>query len=76
MARSHEAGMAVPPEHLFHRWRRYLRFSLRGLIVVVLLFGIWLGWIARESQIQREAVAAMSKCDQSLGARPWAHPDH
>ena len=28
----------------------FLRFSLRGLIVVVLLIGAWLGWIVRECE--------------------------
>ena len=29
-------------------WRRFLRFSVRGMIVVVLVIGVWLGWIVRE----------------------------
>ncbi len=40
-------------------WRRYLRFSVRGLIVLVLVIGGWLGWIVRSARIQREAVAAI-----------------
>ena len=28
-------------------WRRFLRFSVRGMIVVVLVIGGWLGWIVR-----------------------------
>jgi hypothetical protein len=40
-------------------WRRYLRFSVRGLIAVVLLFGVGLGWIVRQAHIQRDAVAAI-----------------
>ena len=39
--------------------RRFLRFSVRGLIVLVLLVGVWLGWIVRIARIQREAVAAI-----------------
>ena len=31
--------------HVSHPWRRYLRISVRGLIVLVLLVGSWLGWI-------------------------------
>ena len=42
-------------------WRSFLRFSVRGLIVVVLLFGGWLGWLVRSARIQREAVAAITK---------------
>ena len=40
-------------------WRRYLRFSVRGLIVLVLVIGGWLGWIVRSARIQRDAVAAI-----------------
>ena len=29
-------------------WRKYLRFSVSGLIVVVLLNGVWLAWLVRE----------------------------
>jgi hypothetical protein len=39
-------------------WRRHLRFSVRGLIVLVLVTGGWLGWVARGARIQREAVSA------------------
>ncbi len=34
---------------------------MRGLIVVVLLVGGWLGWIVRSARIQREAVAAIQR---------------
>jgi hypothetical protein len=66
-------------------WRRYLRFSVRGLIVVVLVFGGWLGWTVRSARIQREAVAAItnarghvtydwrwSKGKSIPGGKPWA----
>src|SRR5262245_4232675 len=45
-------------------WRRFLRFSVRGMIVIVLVFGGGLGWfahVAREAQIQRDAMAAIKK---------------
>src|SRR5262245_2160868 len=42
-------------------WRRFLRFSVRGMIVVVLVVGGWLGWIVRCATIQREAVLALQK---------------
>jgi internalin A len=42
-------------------WRRFLRFSVRGLIVSVLVIGGWLGWVVREARIQRDAVAAIKK---------------
>ena len=40
-------------------WRRFLRFSVRGLIVLVLVIGGWFGWVVRSARIQREAVAAI-----------------
>jgi Leucine-rich repeat (LRR) protein len=49
----------MPAEPVSRPWRRFLRFSVRGMIVVVLLIGGWLGWIVRSAQIQREAVAAI-----------------
>jgi hypothetical protein len=55
-----EAGMSSQTKPLSRRWYRYLRFSMRGLIVVVLLFGGWLGWVVRGERIQREAVRAIT----------------
>ena len=43
------------------RWRRCPRLSVRGLILVVLIVGGWLGWIVRSARIQREAVAAIER---------------
>jgi Leucine-rich repeat (LRR) protein len=40
-------------------WQRYLRFSIRGLIVLVLVIGAGLGWLVRSARIQRDAVAAI-----------------
>jgi internalin A len=66
-------------------WRKFLRFSVRGLIVVVLLIGVWLGWLVRSARIQHEAVAAIEKVGGSVsydwgwsngksipGGKPWA----
>jgi internalin A len=40
-------------------WQRFLRLSIRGLIVLVLVLGGGLGRMVRSAQIQREAVAAI-----------------
>jgi hypothetical protein len=40
-------------------WRRCLRFNVRGLIVVVLVIGVGLGWVVRQAHGQRDAVAAI-----------------
>ncbi len=45
------------------RWLRFLRFSVRGLIVLVLVIGGWLGWLVQSVRIQREAVAAIKKAE-------------
>ena len=42
-------------------WRRFIRFSLRGLIVFVLVIGAATAWVVRSARIQREAVAAIRK---------------
>ena len=44
-----------------HFWRRYLRFSLRALLVFVLLIGGWLGWIIHGARVQRDAVTALEQ---------------
>jgi len=66
-------------------WRRFLRVSVRGLIVLVLVTGAWLGWIVRSARIQRDAVAAIAETGGDVNynwewkdgvpvpaARPWA----
>jgi hypothetical protein len=44
-------------------WRRYLRFSVRGLIVLILVVGGCLGWLVRSARLQRETVAAIRNAD-------------
>jgi hypothetical protein len=66
-------------------WRRFARFSVRGLIVFVIVIGGGLGWLVRSARIQREAVAAITAArgsvkydwEESNGAviaagKPWA----
>ena len=40
-------------------WRRFLRFSVRGLIVFLIVVGAGLGWIVRQAHVQGDAVAAI-----------------
>jgi internalin A len=47
-------------------WRRFLRFSLRGAIVLVLVIGAGLGWIVRSAHVQRDAVAAIRNARGSV----------
>jgi hypothetical protein len=42
-------------------WRRFLRFNVRGLIVLVLVIAVVLGWYIRSVRIQRDAVTAIEK---------------
>jgi hypothetical protein len=66
-------------------WRRFLRFSVRGMIVVVLVIGVWLGWIVRSAQIQRDTLKAIRNAGGIVaydwewtdgkavpGGKPWA----
>jgi internalin A len=56
-----EVGMPDQGKPVRRPWQRYLRFSIRGLIVLVLVIGAGLGWLVRSARIQREAVAAIQK---------------
>ena len=42
--------MTVKPKPLSRPWWNYLRFSVRGLIVLVLVIGVGLGWLVRSAQ--------------------------
>ena len=57
--RSLEPSMLDQAKPVSRPWRRYLLFSVRGLIVLVLLIGVGLGWMVRSAHIQRDAVAAI-----------------
>ena len=39
--------------------RRWLRYSLRSMLVVVLVLSVWLGWMANQAAKQRKAVATV-----------------
>jgi hypothetical protein len=43
------------------RKRRRFQFSLRGLLVAITIFGVWLGWKLNSAHRQREAVSAILK---------------
>jgi internalin A len=83
--RSHEPAMIDQSRPLSRPWRRFLRFSVRGLIVLVLVIGVWLGWVVRLAHNQRDAVAAIERAGgrvsydwewsdgiYSPGGKPWA----
>ncbi len=74
----------MPAASVARAWRRLLRFSVRGLIVLVLVIGVWLGWLVRNAWIQREPVAAIQKAGGNVaydwewnngpsisGGKPW-----
>src|SRR5579883_1436649 len=43
-------------------WRRFApRLSLRALMMLVLLFGGWLGWVVHHARVQRDAVRAVAR---------------
>jgi hypothetical protein len=47
------------------RPRRFM-FSLRTMMILVLVFGGWLGWFVRSVQVQRDAVAAVKNAGGSV----------
>jgi hypothetical protein len=54
-----EANMTDQARSKSPTWRRNLRFSVRGLVLLVLMFGVWLGWTAYRVRIQRDAIKAI-----------------
>ena len=42
-------------------WQRYLRLSVRSLVVLVIVIGGWLGWIVHRARVQRDAVTAVER---------------
>ena len=56
------AGVAAQPESASRRRRSFFRFSVRGLLLLILAIGCGLGWITRvvrTGQTHRRAVAAI-----------------
>jgi hypothetical protein len=51
----------MPDQPLPSTQRPWLRLSVRGLIVLVLVTGGWLGWIVHRARVQREAVVAIER---------------
>ena len=41
--------------------RKRFRITLGGMMVFVLVIGVWLGWFVRRARVQRQAVAAIVK---------------
>ena len=63
--------MPIQSEPISRPWRRSLRFSVRGMIVVVLVIGGWLGWLVRSARIQRDAVALIERSDGGGVSYDW-----
>ena len=64
---------------------RLLRFSVRGLVILVLLVGVWFGWLVHSARTQRATLAAITNAGGSVaynwqctrgtsipGGKPWA----
>lgn len=72
----------MPDQPLPASRRRWLRISVRGLMVLVLLVGGGVGWVAHHAHAQRDAVAAIQRAGGSVlydlepnpytQAKPWA----
>ncbi len=55
------------PKPASRPWRRFLRFSVRGMIVLVIVIAGCLGWIVRSARNHRQAVAAIIKMNGEVG---------
>jgi hypothetical protein len=56
--------MADQPHPAFRR--PWLRISLRGLLVIVLIAGCSLGWMVRSAQVQRDTVRTIQRAGGSV----------
>ncbi len=56
----------APTDALKPTSRRRLGLSVRALMLVVLVLGGWLGWIAHRARVQREAVAVIRRHHASV----------
>src|SRR5262249_54176005 len=61
IAGRNEFDMTDQPRRSAFRWWRLVHFSVRGLIVLVLVVACWMGWIVQSARIQREAVKGIEK---------------
>jgi hypothetical protein len=57
----------VHPKTGSRSWRTYVRFSMRGLLVLILALGVGLGWLVHRAQVQRDLVNAI----QRAGGQIW-----
>jgi hypothetical protein len=46
---------------------KFFQLSTRGLMILVLVVGVWLGWLVNAARVQRSAVTAIEKS----GGRAW-----
>jgi hypothetical protein len=56
----------MPEQPSPHSWRRRLRISVRGLMVIVLITGGVLGWVIHRTHVQRDAVAAIRRAGGNI----------
>ena len=65
----------MPADHVSRPWRRFLRVSVRGLIVLVLVIGGGLGWLVRSCPHPcREAAEAIKHAWGSV-SYDWEYSD-
>ncbi len=53
--------MTDPFKSIRRPWWSYAQLSMRGLVVLVLMIGAWLGWFVHTARLQRDTVAAIKK---------------
>lgn len=66
--------MTDEPQPKLRWWQRYLRISMRGLIVLVLVIGGGMGWIVRSARDQLAAVKAIQAAGGNISYQ-WEWKD-
>lgn len=60
----------MPERRSPQSWRRLVRFSVRSLMVLILITGGGLGWLIHRAHVQRDAVAAIKRAGGNI-AYSW-----
>jgi hypothetical protein len=74
---SEDAAMTEQPQRKSRWWRRHMRFSVRGMALLVLIVGGGSGWYVRSAREQFAAVKAIERAGGDVSyAWDWKDGKH